>query len=171
MEELAAGDAGEEIFGTAGIAHHLMGKDRPEDDDPVVVKDGPVDIDRHPLLQPATREFFNLVLLDPADADEGFGQVPAMIEKIAVRPAGAPLFNAYAIEGQDPLVGKRGVGAEGNHEVEAGNNTLEMLAETVDHQRQRAGAGGVGGENQDLLAGKGRQRQGPLDNPENFRIV
>ncbi len=86
MEERAAGDAGKEVLGPPGEPDHLMGEDRPQDDDQVIIKDVFVDVDRHPLPEKTAGNRRHFVLGELADPLKGLRQVPAVAEE--ARPAG-----------------------------------------------------------------------------------
>ena len=103
MEERAAGDAGKEVLCASGEADDLMGKDRPQDDDQVVIEDAFVDIDRHPLPEKTAGNRRHLFLGELSDPLKGLRQIPAVAEKIG--PAGQLLsgLRGYPIEIQDLL--------------------------------------------------------------------
>ena len=81
MEERAAGDAGKKILCPSGKADHLMGKDRSEDEDQVVIKNAFVDIDRHPLPQKTAGNRRHLFLGQLSDPLKGLRQIPAVTGK------------------------------------------------------------------------------------------
>ncbi len=91
MEEFAAGDAGEKVLGPPGEADHLVGKDRPQDDDQVVIKDALVDIDRHPLPQETAGNRRHLFLGELSDPAKGLRLVPAVAEKSGSTEAFLPV--------------------------------------------------------------------------------
>ena len=74
MEECAAGDAGKEVLCASGESDDLMGENRPQDEDQVVVIDFFVDIDRHRFFEQSAGNGFHLC---PRTALRCGGRIPA----------------------------------------------------------------------------------------------
>src|SRR5437867_12070235 len=81
IQDLSSGDARKEILVDARKTDDLMGKDRADNDDLVVVEDQPVDLHRHIQGEQAAGEVGNLLGSYRADLNQRLRLVPSVIEE------------------------------------------------------------------------------------------
>jgi len=105
VNDLGAGDAEEQIFGTTREAGHLVREHRPADDELVVVEDQPVKHYRNLVGQQAVGQARSLLTRNHANGVQRLRPIPAVVEdrdiRIALRLRGC----AHADQLLDRLLG------------------------------------------------------------------
>ena len=94
IDHLRPADAGKEILVTAGKTRHLVGKDRPADDEMIVIQDGFVDPHRHIQREHTVAEGASFVSGEVPQGDKRTRQIPAVIHD--PRLSGSPVLHRRA---------------------------------------------------------------------------
>ena len=150
VDDLRAGDAGEEVLVPAREADHLVREHRPADDELVVVEDAAVQRHRHILREAPAGELRDLGGGNRAEVREHRRVVPLVV--VDARLADAPADDFGTDELRQRRVVHRLVRTQRDQEVDRARLAGEQLAEQREHPRHRHRARAVRDDEQHALA-------------------
>jgi hypothetical protein len=165
VHEVAARDAREEVLVAPREPHDLVGEHGTEDQQQVVVVDGPVDHHVDVLAEEAIGDRSHAGCGERADLLQGVGTVPPVVHEPAPGEGAFPVRRREAEESEQLLVAQRLVRAQRHHEVERFRARSDMVVDQARHQGQRGGPRGVRGQDEDALAFHQGCGDSLLDNP------
>jgi len=166
VDDVRAGDAGEEILVAARKADDFVREDRSADDDPVVIEDAPVERHGHRFFEPPAGELRDLGRGNFADRGEGRGVGPFVVEDPAL--ARAAVDDRHADESGKLRVVHGPMGAQRHQEIERGHLAGEHFPEESEELRHRHRSRAVGDDEQNALAGEGQRGQAGADDLARF---
>ena len=154
VDDVRAGDAGEEILVPAAEADDFVREDRPADDELIVIVNQLVDRDIHFLSQQAVGDTADLLGGDVADSLQRPGLVPLVVEDADDLVLPLPLRGRDAHQLVDRLTAHGHVGAERDKIIELLDLLRKQFVEELEEERQRRRAGAVGDDDEYAFAGQ-----------------
>ncbi len=152
MQEIPAGDSGKEILVPAGEPDNLMGENRAQNQNQVILEDGRVDDDVHALMKDPAREGVDLLCRNRSDLPQGRRNVPSMVEKPNAGEHLFPLACGNPEKRIDSFFAEDCMGPEGHHEIQLRCAPANDVPDYPRHERQRARPCGVRGKHKDATA-------------------
>src|SRR6202011_3409164 len=133
-----------QVFVTTGKPDYFVWKNRSGNDDLIVIKDSPIDVDGHIHRKQTAAEIFDLFCGNGADVFQGYGVIPLVIKK-AHRPVFCAAFlhrNFQAVA--NSLLTHWLMRAERNHDVERRRAGTDLSEYAFKEHSQRTRSRAIG---------------------------
>ena len=150
--DFRAGNAREEVLGAAGVAYHLVGEDRPANDELVIVKDEAIDSNRQVLREQPSSDTLDLLARDSADADTGLLQVPAMVEDSNPRVFLGPFLSRNTQMHVQGIRAHQRVSSQSHEVIQCLHPIPQDLMQKAKQERDRRCASAVGNDDKHTFA-------------------
>ncbi len=134
IDNFRPGDPREEILGPTGEACYLVWKDRPADDQVIILKDQPVERDRHILGQQTLCQVRCFPPGDHAGGLEHFWLRPVVVEDAHIGIALSSLTRVYTYQPLNRLLCHRWVSSQGNQVIQLRHASAQLFIKQAEDQ-------------------------------------
>jgi hypothetical protein len=141
INDILAGDAGEQVLVAAGEADDFVGEDRADDHQEIVIVDHAVAGDIHVHFEAALGDIADFLARETSDAGDMLGVFPLVVEEAGLGIAGGVVVGGDAHALVDLILRHGGVGSQGNQKVQGLDAVCQTLIKEAEHHVQWAGSG------------------------------
>ena len=152
VQDLRARDPGEKVFVPTRESDHLVGKNRADDQQLVIIEEACIDGDGHLHGEESAGEFVDLLRGERTDLTQRRGVVPLVVEKLHGGIALCAFLPRDLESLADGLLAHGSVCAEGDHHVDCGRHGGELPVDLFENHAERAASRGIRNDQENALA-------------------